>query len=521
MASRWPTASIVTAGKMINGTMMIGRVERRGAGPAFYAIAAATGETIDPVFDSATLDDVAEVCALAEAAAADFAALPLDQRADFLESIADHILAVGDALVERAMIESGLPRGRLEGERGRTVGQLRLFAGVVRDGSFQNVRVDAALLDRQPVPRPDLRLRNIPLGPVVVFGASNFPLAFSVAGGDTASALAAGCPVIVKAHPAHPGTSEIVARAVRNAAAACGMPEGVFSMLQDSGHTIGASLVEDSRISAIGFTGSRPGGLALIDLAQKRPVPIPVYAEMSAINPVILLSAALDADAERIATDFVASLTLGAGQFCTNPGLLVAIEGPSLDRFVATATAAINAAPAATMLTPGIAEAYEAGIQRLNSDADVTTIARGPTGSATQGPVALFGTSAEAFVAHRALQEEVFGAAALLVRCLDEEALLRVIDGLEGQLTAALHLVDADLDLARTLIPRLERKVGRILINGFGTGVEVASAMVHGGPWPATSDSRTTSVGTLAIARFVRPVSYQNFPAALLPATFR
>jgi alpha-ketoglutaric semialdehyde dehydrogenase len=419
------------------------------------------------------------------------------------------------------MAETGLPRPRIEGERARTVGQLRLFASVVRDGSYVAARIDPALPDRKPLPRPDLRLRRIAVGPVAVFGASNFPLAFSVAGGDTASALAAGCPVIVKAHPAHPGTSELVGRAIQKAVASCGLPAGTFSLLFDAGQSIGQALVADPRIAAVGFTGSRRGGTALMAIAAGRPSPIPVYAEMSSINPVLLFPAALDERGAAIGKAFAASLTLGAGQFCTNPGLILALPGPGLDAFLDAAAAALRESPAATMLTPGIQRAYREGVARVAGHGAVTLLAEGPEGAATQGRATLFATDTDAFLADPALQEEMFGASALVVRCPDFAAMRAVLEHLEGQLTASLHLATADHAAARDLLPLLERRVGRILVDGFGTGVEVAHAMVHGGPYPATSDGRTTSVGSLAIDRFLRPVSYQDVPDALLPAALR
>jgi NADP-dependent aldehyde dehydrogenase len=357
----------------------------------------------------------------------------------------------------------------------------------------------------------------IPLGPVAVFGASNFPLAFSVAGGDTASALAAGCPVVAKAHSAHPGTSELVGRAIQQAVASAGLPEGVFSLLFDSGREIGQGLVADPRIKAVGFTGSRGGGTALMKIAAARPEPIPVYAEMSSINPVILFEGALAERAEAIGKAFVGSLTLGAGQFCTNPGLILAEEGDGLDGFLGAAAEALKEANAATMLTPGIHRSYCEGIEALASHDQVETVARGKPGSNYQGQPALFATSSDAFLADPHLQEEVFGASSLVVRCPDRDAIADVVRSLEGQLTAAIHIAESDHEEVKSLLPVLERKVGRILVNGFGTGVEVSHAMVHGGPYPSTADGRSTSVGTMAISRFLRPVCYQDVPSALLP----
>ncbi|MFL6734507.1 MAG: aldehyde dehydrogenase (NADP(+)), partial [Sphingomicrobium sp.] len=434
-----------------------------------------------------------------------------------LESIAQNILDIGDELVDRCVAESGLPRPRIEGERGRTVNQLRLFASVVRQGRYLDVRIDPAMPDRQPLPRPDLRSRMIPLGPVAVFGASNFPLAFSVAGGDTASALAAGCPVIAKAHSAHPGTSELVGRAVQQAVAASGLPEGVFSLLFDTGRAIGQGLVADPRVKAVGFTGSRGGGTALMKIAANRPEPIPVYAEMSSINPVILFSGALEERAPAIAKAFINSLMMGAGQFCTSPGLILAEEGEGLKTFLATAAETLEEAAPGTMLTPGIHKSYCEGVEALARHDKVETVARGKAGHNFQGQAGLFATSADAFVSDPHLQEEVFGSSSLVVRCPDKDALRTVIETLEGQLTAALHMAESDYAEAKSLLPLLEKKVGRILANGFGTGVEVSHAMVHGGPYPSTADGRSTSVGTMAISRFLRPVCYQDLPDALLP----
>lgn len=501
----------------VTGQMLIGHSATLGQRGSFQALAAASGEELPPLFGGASEADLARACALAQAAFEPYRQSTLALRAAFLESIASNILALGEELIERCQLETGLPRARLEGERGRTVGQLRLFAAVVREGGFLGVRIDPAQPAREPLPRVDLRLRQIGLGPVAVFGASNFPLAFSVAGGDTASALAAGCPVIVKAHSAHPGTSELVGQAIVAAAQSHGLPEGVFSLLFDSARSIGQGLVADPRIKAVGFTGSRTGGVALMQIAAARAEPIPVYAEMSSINPVLLLPHALESRAESIAAAFVTSLTQGAGQFCTNPGLLLAVEGPALQRFEAAAASALGQVSAQTMLTPGIHHSYCQGVAALAEHAQVQTLARGLAGQGNQACAALFATSAEAFLGSPELREEVFGPASLIVRCANPASLQQVLLGLEGQLTIALHLDDGDHPQARALLPLLEQKAGRLLVNGFGTGVEVAHAMVHGGPFPATSDSRSTSVGSLAIQRFLRPVSYQDLPEALLP----
>lgn len=486
------------------------------------SIDAATGEPVGEPFASHGPVEIEAACAAAEAAFDTYRATDAEARAAFLERIGDEIAALGDTLIDTAVSESGLPRGRIEGERGRTVGQLRLFASVLREGGWMGLRIDPAQPDRAPLPRPDLRLRMVPIGPVAVFGASNFPLAFSTAGGDTASALAAGCPVIVKQHPAHPRTGALVAGAIRAAIAASDLPEGVFAELVGPGNDLGGALVADPRIAAVGFTGSRGGGLALMRIAAARPVPIPVYAEMSSINPVILGPAALAARGAELGNAFVASLTMGAGQFCTNPGLVLAIEGAGLDPFTEAAAAALAEADAQVMLTPGIHAAFEAGVAALDAHRDVTAIASGKVGEGiTRGRAVLFETTAAAFLADRALGHEVFGASSLLVRCRDEAELIAVIAAAEGQLTATLQIDADDHALAARLMPLLERKAGRMLANGWPTGVEVAHAMVHGGPFPATSDGRSTSVGSLAIDRFLRPVSYQNLPKALLPAVLR
>jgi NADP-dependent aldehyde dehydrogenase len=501
----------------LTGELLIGSRDVTGE-RRFRAVDPAQGTEIAPDFVDAGPQQVAVAAELAEQASPVFRDTSPDARAAFLEAIATNIEGLGDELITRAMSETGLPRPRLEGERGRTAGQLRLFARLVRGGDWIDARIDPALPDRAPLPRPDLRLRQIGLGPVAVFGASNFPLAFSVAGGDTASAFAAGCPVIVKGHPAHPGTSELVGRAIRAAVQDAGLPEGVFSLLTGTTNDLGGALVSDPRVKAVGFTGSRAGGLALMRIAAGRPVPIPVHAEMSSTNPAFLLPAALEARAEALGRGFIGSLVLGAGQFCTNPGLVIALEGPPLERFTDAALAALGAATAATMLTPGIHQAFGKGIAALEAHSGTRLLARGPTGSGVNAcQAALFSTDARTFLADPALAEEVFGASSIIVRCRDEDEMIGIAGALEGQLTATLHLDAADHPLVARLLPLLEERAGRILANGWPTGVEVSPAMVHGGPFPATSDSRTTSVGTMAIRRFLRPVCYQDIPEDLLP----
>ncbi|GGG74519.1 aldehyde dehydrogenase (NADP(+)) [Edaphobacter dinghuensis] len=503
----------------ITGEMLVGARSVRGAQGVVHAINPATGETMAPAFGGGSAKDVDEACTLAMLAFDAYRATGLEQRAGFLEAIAQGILDLGDALVERVMSESGLPRGRVEGERGRTVGQLKLFASLVREGRWLDVTLDSALPERKPAPRPDLRMQKIPLGPVAVFGASNFPLAFSVAGGDTASALAAGCPVVAKSHPSHLGTSELVGRVIQKAVSDCGLPEGVFSLVVGEGNAVGEALVAHPAIQAVGFTGSRRGGRALVAIAAGRDVPIPVFAEMSSINPVFLLPGALSQRAEAIAQGLADSATLGTGQFCTKPGIVIGIEGAEFERFEQAAKTAIEAKTATTMLNSGIHRAYEHGVAQWDGEGKVNKLASGQAAAplACAGQPTLFATKAQHFLTTPVLMEEVFGPTTLLIACKDVEEMIAVAEHLSGQLTATLHLVDGDVEIARRLLPVLERKAGRILANGFPTGVEVSYAMVHGGPFPATSDSRVTSVGATAIERWLRPVCYQDLPTALLP----
>lgn len=489
---------------------------------SFEAVNPANGETLSGKFSIASVEHVKAACELARAAFTSFKDLDASLRADFLDAIGQNILALGDELLDRAHQETGLPMGRLTGERGRTIGQLGLFAAELRDGAYMGIRIDSALPDRAPMPRVDLRQMQKAVGPVAVFGASNFPLAFSVAGGDTASALAAGCPVVVKGHDAHPGTSALVAGAIRDAVKSCGLHEGVFSHVSGQSYDIGTALVANPHIQAVGFTGSRAGGLALMDVAAKRPCPIPVYAEMSAINPVIILPNALKGGAADLGAAFAGSLTMGAGQFCTNPGLILAIDGPDLDAFLDAAQTALTGAPLQTMLTPNIQSTYEKGVKGLDKSSSLTTRVNNACETHAAG-AALFEGASESLGTDAAISEEVFGASSIVLRCKDEAALARAVDLVEGQLTITLHLSDGsdDMDIARALLPTLEEKAGRILVNGWPTGVEVCHAMVHGGPFPATSDGRTTSVGSLAINRFLRPICYQNMPEGLLPNALR
>lgn len=504
---------------MLTGKTLVAG-EWRDGDRTFSALDAASGEALEPSFVEASVENVHAACEAAAEAQKVFGSLPLAKRAAFIRLAADKIDALGDTLTQRAMAESGLPEARLNGERGRTVGQLRMFADEVEDGAWQDLRIDHADPRRTP-PKPDLRMRKIPLGPVAVFGASNFPLAFSVAGGDTASAFAAGCCVVVKGHPAHPGTSELVAGAIAEAVAECGLPGGTFSMLSGTGYSLGEALVKNPEIAAVGFTGSRSGGFALMQHAAARDVPIPVYAEMSSINPVVLMPAKLDGAAEELASGYVGSLSLGAGQFCTNPGILLAVESSALDRFVESTKKALAEVPSQTMLTSSISHAYREGVLALGNLLGVELLGVGEDGSSTCGRAHVYTVSGADFLADSRFETEVFGPSSIVIRCADMDELETILEGLEGQLTATLHMIEEDHESASRLMPILEQLAGRIIANAWPTGVDVTHAMVHGGPFPATSEGRSTSVGTLAIDRFLRPVSYQDVPPALLASQLR
>lgn len=439
-----------------------------------------------------------------------------DERARFLNAIADEIEARGGEITEIGTQETGLPAARLEGERGRTTGQLRLFASHILKGDYLDRRHDAPLPDRTPLPRPDLRMIQRPIGPVAVFGASNFPLAFSTAGGDTAAALAAGCPVIVKGHSAHPGTADIVAQAIDAAIRKCDVHPGVFSQIQGGDRAVGHAVVQHPLIKAVGFTGSLAGGRALFDLCAARPEPIPFFGELGSVNPMFLLPGALAARGSQIAAGWTASLTMGAGQFCTNPGIAIVIKGADAERFAAAATEALAKVGEQTMLTDGIAKAYRDGRDRVRAAAGVREVLTSTCDLRKATPY-LFATTGAQWLANEALGEEVFGPLGMIVEVEDFAEMQRVAHALHGQLTCTLHLDDSDTALGRALMPVLERKAGRILANGFPTGVEVCESMVHGGPYPASTNFGATSVGTLSIRRFLRPVCYQAMPAALLP----
>ena len=443
-----------------------------------------------------------------------------EERAAFLNAIADEIEARGEAITEIGTQETGLPEARLNGERGRTTGQLRLFASHILKGEYLDRRHDEALPDRQPLPRPDIRLVQRPIGPVAVFGASNFPLAFSTAGGDTAAALAAGCPGVVRGPSAHPGTGEIVAQAIDAAIKACGVHPGVFSLIQGGKRDVGTALVQHPLIKAVGFTGSLAGGRALFDLCARRPEPIPFFGELGSVNPMFLLPEAMKARGGEIAKGWAGSLTMGAGQFCTNPGICVVLDGPQADGFIEAATAALEPIGAQTMLTDGIAAAYRAGRDRIAGTAGVQEVLTSMCDLRNATPY-LFATTGTEWLANEVLGEEVFGPLGLIVRVSDFDEMLQIARSLHGQLTCTIHMDEGDTAHGQALMPVLERKAGRILANGFPTGVEVCDAMVHGGPYPASTNFGATSVGTLSIRRFLRPVSYQNMPQALLPGDLK
>lgn len=504
----------------LQGLSIIGSQAVKGAHPsaASQAQNPASGETLEPTYAEVSEAQLNDAVAQAQAAFPAYRKCSGEERAGFLRAIAEEIEARADALAERGPLETGLPEGRIRMETGRTCGQLRLFASLVEDGSWVDARIDHADPDRQPIPKPDVRSMLQGLGPVAVFCASNFPLAFSVAGGDTASALAAGCPVIVKAHHSHPGLAELVGQAVRAAAQRTGMPEGVFSLLFGGGRSVGATLVQHPSIKAVGFTGSLSGGRALMDLAAARPEPIPVYAEMGSLNPVFVLPQAMKERGNAIAEGLSGSVTLGVGQFCTCPGLVVAAAGADTEAFAQTLSAKQEEAAPAVMLNGGIHAAYESRLSELKSHAAVQTLASPEAQSSCLGDPALFNVAAKDFLGDAVLSAEVFGPSTTLVTYHSPDELRALAEGLEGHLTGTLHGTDEDLANHRELIEILETKVGRLIVNGFPTGVEVCHAMVHGGPYPATADGRSTSVGTQAIFRFTRAIAYQGFPESQLPA---
>ncbi|HAW99385.1 MAG TPA: aldehyde dehydrogenase (NADP(+)) [Opitutae bacterium] len=486
----------------------------------FTARNPSSGDSLEPAFCHASEEDLAKACDLAAGAAPVMAGLSGAKKAEFLRDLAERIDGVVDELVGSMTAETGLPEPRVRGETGRTSAQLRMFAGLVEAGNWVDARIDRAQPERQPLPKPDLRSMLRPVGPVAVFCASNFPLAFSVAGGDSASAWAAGCPVIVKAHHAHPATALIVGRAVVESVRACGLPEGAFSLIFGEGRTVGQALVAHPAVKAVGFTGSRAGGRALFDLASQRPEPIPVFAEMSSVNPIFVMPGLGDAKMDEIATGLHGSATLGAGQFCTNPGIVLFPAGEQGERFVESFLSKMRETAAAPMLHEGIRKAYGQGVETLAGREGVDLLLA-PEETAGDGrchaTACVLTSDARSFLSDESLLEEVFGPSTLLVSYEDSSELNEVADALEGQLTASVFGKEENLPSYGPLLDILETKAGRLLFNEFPTGVEVCGAVVHGGPYPATTDGRSTSVGTGAILRFARPVCYQGFPEELLP----
>lgn len=503
----------------IKGRSWIGQQRGSETNDTFRAFAPVTGEPVEPAFHSATIDELGRACELADKARLPFGNMNAAARAGFLRSVADNIEALGDALLERASLETGLPVDRFAGERARTCNQLRMFADLLEEGSWVDARIDHAIPDRKPIPKPDVRSMLRPLGPVAVFCASNFPLAYSVAGGDTASAFAAGCPVIVNAHTAHPGTAEVVANAIAAAVKEHNLPEGTFSLIFSSRYELGQALVKHQAIKAVGFTGSRAGGRAIMDIAAARPEPIPVYTEMSSVNPTFILPSAIRERGAQIVAGLHASVTGGAGQFCTKPGLVFVPE--ESDKFKSEFRDLISSTPASPLLTGGIRNAYNKG-NDARAEYGSGLEAEGSdelNGFAVRASV--FETTADQFLEDRDLEQEVFGPTTLLITSDSHEKLLDIAHSLEGQLTASIHGTEDDLKEYADLVEILETKAGRLIFNGFSTGVEVCPSIVHGGPYPATSDSRSTAVGTRAITRWTRLVCYQNFPDAALPEELR
>jgi NADP-dependent aldehyde dehydrogenase len=502
----------------LHGTNLIEGRESALGTASFRAVAPTNGESLEPEYKDATSAEIDRAVTLADSCAESFACAPPERIAQLLDGIASEIEALGDQLIERAAKETALPVERLKGERARTTNQLRLFADLVRDGSWKDFRMDPALPDRKPLRRPDLRRTMIPIGSVAVWAASNFPLAFSVAGGDTASALAASCPVIVKAHPGHPGTSELTARAIGKAISAMGLPPGIFALLHGASPEVSLELVRHPKIAAGAFTGSLRAGRALFDAASRRPVPIPFFAEMGSLNPVFLLSEALTERGGAIAEGLFRSVILGVGQFCTCPGLAVAVEGPELEQFADALRSQFQQSAPGAMLTASIARSYCEAAARIASIPGVATLgAKEPASGPLQGAPILFEASDQIFLEREELRRETFGPATVLVRCQSAARMLEVAGNLEGSLTATIHGTRQDLEKNRPLLSLLPRKAGRLVFNGFPTGVEVSASMQHGGPYPATSDPRFTSVGAAAIQRFSRPVCYQDCPPEFLP----
>lgn len=482
----------------------------------FVAFNAIENVAMTTTFADASSQEIDDAIVAAQRAFSSYSQLPATRRAAFLRTIGEQILELGDELVETACAETGLPAMRIQGERGRTVGQLNLFADLLDNGEYQAV-VDLADAGRSPLPKPDTRLGYLPLGVVGVFAASNFPLAFSTAGGDTASALASGCPVIMKAHAAHPATAELIAQAILKAIELSELDAGVFSLIQGKNYAISSQIVTHPLVKAVGFTGSERVGMILQQQINQRPEPIPFYGELGSVNPQFILANKLNNDAKEIATNLVASLMMGQGQFCTSPGIWFAIEGEQYNLFAETAAAEIAKTQAGVMLTPGIASSYKQAVSQWQDIAGVELLAQGQAGVEHFCQAALFSTDLAIFSSNALLQEEVFGSSALIVKCADFNEMMQAIGLLKGNLTASIHALDSDLAAAKQVANAVAHKVGRLIYNQMPTGVEVCASMNHGGPFPASTDVRTTSVGSEAIKRFQRPICYQNMPTELLP----
>ncbi|MCB1204453.1 MAG: aldehyde dehydrogenase (NADP(+)) [Verrucomicrobiae bacterium] len=505
----------------LTGHQLLGSRESAASSDTFVARNLAAGEDLSPAFHEATEAEIDEAVKLANDAFPVFRGLCPEARAEFLEAIAEEVLALGDDLLERASAETAHPLPRCAAERDRVLTHTRQFAAWIREGSWVDARIDTGNPERQPLPKPDVRSLLEPVGPVVVFGASNFPIAISVLGTDTISAFAAGCPVVVKAHPAHPGTCEIAARAIQRAAARSGVPDGVFSLVHGLSHETGTRLVQHPGIAAAAFTGSLAGGRALFNAANSRPCPIPFYAEMGSINPVFLLPGALKARAEAIAQGFVGALTAGVGQFCTNPGLVLGLEGEEWAQFRSIAAEKVAAFKPATMLHGGIHGAYSKGVaERLQRSGLELVGQSASAASPERGEAAayLFSTSREGLLADPTLFDELFGPVSTLVSCRSPGDFLEAAEKLEGSLSATIHGTEEDLSNHRELIELLRRKVGRLIFNGYPVGLEICHSIHHGGPYPATTHPHFTSIGTRAMHRFVRPVCYQDWPDSLLPS---
>lgn len=507
----------------ISGKLLINGEWVTGQGAPYQAINPATAIALTPMMSAATSAQVDLALKAAQDAFLILKNTTAASRAVFLRDCADEIMNLGDELLERVTLETGYPRARAEGERARTCFQLRMFADYVESGEYYDARIDTAIPTRTP-PKPDIRFMNQAIGPVVVFGASNFPLAYSVAGGDTAAALAAGCPVLVKGHSSHPGTCELVAQAIAKAVEKNHLPAGTFSLIMGSGADVGSKMVLAPVVKAVGFTGSFAGGMALVKLANEREEPIPVFAEMGSVNPIVFLPEALKNSAQNIATGYVASLTLGTGQFCVNPGLALAIEGSELTQFISELKTTLGQVPAGVMLNKRICSSYAEGVEKYLAYDGVELIASGQDTKDTEGfraQASIMSVTGETFLANTHIHEEIFGPAALLIKCKNKSQLLQILDLLKGQLTGTIHCTENELIQHTDVAEKLRVKVGRLVINQFPTGVEVCPSMVHGGPFPAASDSRFTAVGTASIQRFLRPVCYQNYPEKLLPTVLQ